>query len=454
MLNHYFLPILLQITPPTWLVAPFIALLGMIASGPLLYPTFWHKHYSTIAILLASLVIGYYTIILHEYVIPVDTIAEYIQFITLISALYIAAGGIHIHLKGHATTQTNILFLLTGAILSNIIGTTGASMLLIRPYIRFNKGNIRPYHIIFFIFLISNVGGALTPIGDPPLFLGFLKGIPFHWTLQHNLAPWFIAILALCSIFYFLDVRHEKTYTHQPSPSSHAFITITGKRNFFWLIAIVAAVFIDPNLFKAIPAIHYHGHVISFVRELMFLVISYLAYRYANKQALRDNTFSWEPLREVIILFFGIFSTMMPALFIISNYAQTMPSYLLTPTTLYWGTGMLSSMLDNAPTYLNFLAASMASQGADMLQHIEVYQYALGGYTHSILRLKAISIAAVFFGAMTYIGNGPNFMVKSIAEQLGIRMPSFGKYILLFAIPFLLPVLALIWLLCCYWELL
>jgi Na+/H+ antiporter NhaD/arsenite permease-like protein len=424
----------------------------MIASGPLLYAAFWHKHYTTIAVLLATLVIGYYTVVLHEYSMPLHTLVEYIQFITLISALYIAAGGIHIHLKGKANTKSNILFLITGAVLSNIIGTTGASMLLIRPYIRFNKSRIRPYHIIFFIFLISNVGGALTPIGDPPLFLGFLKGVPFHWTLHHNVGPWVIALVALCSIFYYLDSRHKHSHAQDSIASSHALIAVTGKRNFLWLMGIVVAVFIDPNLFPSVPAIHYHGNAISFVRELIFLAISYVAYRYADKHALRDNAFSWEPLKEVIILFFGIFSTMMPALFIISNYAQTLPSALITPTTLYWGTGLLSSMLDNAPTYLNFLAASMASQGADMLQHADVYQYAIGGYMDSILRLKAISIAAVFFGAMTYIGNGPNFMVKSIAEQLGIRMPSFGKYILSYAIPFLLPVLAAIWLLCCYWH--
>lgn len=447
--------VLTHSTPPQWLAIPFIILLLMIASGPLIYAALWHKHYPKVSILLASLVIGYYIFILHNYTAPIATLIEYIQFIALISALYTAAGGILIHVNRVATPTINAMLLVTGALLANIIGTTGASMLLIRPYIRLNQGRIRPYHIIFFIFIVSNVGGALTPIGDPPLFLGFLKGIPFYWTLQYNLLPWLLAVLLLLLIFYWIDTKHAKDIApHQTPIPTGPILAITGKRNFVWLLLMILAVFVDPNLFTWVPAIHYHGHDFSFIRELALVVLTYLAYRYAHPTALQSNDFSWAPLQEVVVLFIGIFGTMMPALSMISSWAQSTSTNLITPNTLYWGTGMLSSVLDNAPTYLNFLAASMASQGADILQTADVHQYALGGLANSILRLKAISIASVFFGAMTYIGNGPNFMVKSIAEQLGVRMPSFVKYTLYFAIPLLLPVLFLIWALCFYWQIL
>lgn len=441
---------MIHTTPPNWLAIPFGILLLMIASGPLLYAAFWHKHYPKVSILLASLVTGYYVFILHNYAAPIATLVEYIQFIALISALYTAAGGILIHVNRVAKPNINVVLLVIGALLANFIGTTGASMLLIRPYIRLNQEIIRPYHIIFFIFIVSNVGGALTPIGDPPLFLGFLKGVPFSWTLQHNLLPWLIAVLLLLFIFWWVDAKHAKKIPQrqQATPTGPA-LAITGKRNFVWLLLMISAVFVDPNLFTWVPAIHYHGHDFSFIREIALIVLTYLAHRHAHPTALKDNAFSWAPLQEVVVLFIGIFGTMMPALSMISNWAQSASNTnLITSNTLYWGTGILSSVLDNAPTYLNLLAASMASQGADILHSADVHQYASGGFANSILRLKAISIASVFFGAMTYIGNGPNFMVKSIAEQLGVRMPSFLKYILYFALPLLLPILFIVWLIC------
>ncbi len=448
--------ILVHIHPPQWLALPFIILLLMIASGPLLYAALWHKHYPKVSILLASLVIGYYIFILHNYTAPIATLVEYIQFIALISALYTASGGILIKVNRKATPIMNVGLLITGALLSNIIGTTGASMLLIRPYIRLNQEKIKIYHIVFFIFIVSNVGGALTPIGDPPLFLGFLKGIPFFWTLQHNFYPWLLAVLMLSLLFFWIDSRHAKNRTHNhASVPTGPILEIIGKRNFIWLLLMIVAVFVDPNLFTGVPAIHYHGHDFSFIREILLIALTYLSYKYAHPTALQSNAFSWAPLQEVIILFIGIFGSMMPALSMISAFAQSESSApFITPNTLYWGAGILSSVLDNAPTYLNFLAASMASQGADILQTADVQQYAVGGFANSIVRLKAISIASVFFGAMTYIGNGPNFMVKSIAEQLGVCMPSFVKYILYFAIPLLLPVLFLVWVLCFYWQVL
>ncbi len=437
--------------PPAWLAIPFIWLLLMIATGPVLYPSFWHQHYPKLAIGLASLVIAYYILVLHNWIQPFEALMDYLQFIALITALYMATAGILIKIhRQDNPALTNVGILLLGAILSNLIGTTGASMLLIRPYIRFNRyrNRIRAFHILFFILIVSNIGGCLSPIGDPPLFLGFLKGVPFFWPLQHNLLPWFTLLLLLLVAFYVLDVNRPEDNNHPTTQTNKPAFQILGKRNFIWLSLIIVAVFIDPHIFPWVPAISYQGHRFSFLRELILFSVAWLSYQSASKPALQGNEFSFEPLGEVVVIFIGIFGTILPALALVSAYAQSPKvSAMITPSTLYWGAGLCSSILDNAPTYLNFLAASMASQGADLLQPNEVAAYTAGGvFAHSVLRLKAISIASVFFGAMTYIGNGPNLMVKSIAEHLGVRMPSFFGYTLRFAIPLLLPLLFFIWL--------
>ena len=433
--------------PPAWLAFPFMILLLMIASGPLLYAHFWHKNYPKIAVLLASLVVGYYVFVLHDAVQPIEALVEYIQFIALIAALYVAAGGILIQVNQPGTPTTNLSLLLIGAILANLIGTTGASMLLIRPYIRLNQGRLRVYHIVFFIFIVSNVGGVLSPIGDPPLFLGFLKGVPFFWTLQHNLLPWLTALSLLSIIFFVLDVQNSAITTQGTTNPAAPPLSIVGKRNFFWLLIIIMAVFLDPQVFPGMPAIHYQGHAFSFLREIILFTVIGLSYYLASSPALLGNEFTLAPLQEVIWLFVGIFGTMTPAITLIGSFAQSETgSTMITPSTLYWGTGIFSSILDNAPTYLNFGAASMAAQGANIAKSADVQAYALGGvFVNSILRLKAIAVASVFFGAMTYIGNGPNFMVKAIAEHMGMRMPSFLSYTIRYAIPLLLPVLILIW---------
>lgn len=445
-LNHVHAPTAL---PPIWLALPFVVLLLMIATGPLMYEKFWHKHYPKVATLLAASVLGYYVGIAHDFVKPVEALADYVQFIALITALYMASGSILIEVNRRATPLSNLLLLFMGAVIANLIGTTGASMLLIRPYIRLNQGRIKVYHIVFFIFMVSNVGGALTPIGDPPLFLGFLNGVPFFWTLQHNLLPWLLVLLVLGAVFYFLDTHNVGASTKVAIDPDKPALHIVGKHNFVWLALIIGAVFIDPNIFKWVPAIQYHHHTFSFVRELMLLGIAWLSYHYASQHALQANEFSMEPLREVVFLFVGIFGTMIPALELIGAFAQSEEGRsLITHNTLYWGTGIFSSILDNAPTYLNFGTASMAAQGASVLEVAEVRAFAAGGvFPHSVIQLKAISIASVFFGAMTYIGNGPNFMVKAIAEHLGVQMPSFFGYILRFSVPILLPALVLVWLL-------
>ena len=346
-----------------------------------------------------------------------------------------------------ATPAANVILLVAGAVISNLIGTTGASMLLVRPFIRLNKTRIKAYHIIFFIFAVSNIGGSLTPIGDPPLFLGFLKGVPFFWTLEHNILPWGFALALLMVVFYVFDIRNKQNYGEEETTYSNN-ITLIGKKNFFWLLVIIGSVFLDPNVIEWVPAIHYDGMKFSFLRELIMFAVAYFSYRFADKEAISGNEFSFEPIREVAFIFVGIFGTMMPALELVGNFAASPEgSKLITHNTLYWGTGILSGFLDNAPTYINFLTAALASQNGSINVINDVVAFAQGGTFHdSVLDLKAISIAAVFFGAFTYIGNGPNFMVKSIAEQVGIKMPSFFGYIIRFSIPFLLPLLILVWL--------
>ena len=434
--------------PAGWSIIPFAVLLLMIATGPLFYEHFWHKNYPLVALLLAAIIVIYYLFGLHNQHSPVHALFEYFQFIALLTGLFVASGGIMIIVDKEAKPLTNVLILAFGGIIANIIGTTGASMLLIRPFIRLNRNRIKAYHIIFFIFIVSNIGGCLTPIGDPPLFLGFLKGVPFFWTFTHNLIPWAMAIIVLLAVFYLFDKRNKSDFSYdeeQPDPTGQ--IGIRGSRNFFWLAVVVASVFLDPNVFDWVPAIHYDGQKFSYIREIIMLSAAFLSYRLADKQALNGNEFSFEPIREVAFIFIGIFGTMMPALEMVSNYAQSPDGVqMISHNTLYWGTGLLSGFLDNAPTYINFLTAAMASTGADINNLSDVIGFANGQFKDSILDLKAISVAAVFFGAMTYIGNGPNFMVKSIAEQVGIKMPSFFGYILRFSIPILVPLFIVVWL--------
>ncbi|WP_111669017.1 sodium:proton antiporter [Algoriphagus litoralis] len=438
-------------TAPTWLVIPFITLLLMIATGPLFYEHFWHHNYPKIAVGFAALVVLYYLFVLGNVHGPVHALAEYVQFIALLASLYVASGGILIEIDKKATPLANVSLLLIGAVVSNLIGTTGASMLLIRPFIRLNKGNIQAYHVVFFILMVSNVGGSLTPIGDPPLFLGFLKGVPFFWTIEHNWPAWALALSLLGVIFYFVDRRFGKleedefteviTYTNK--------FSMVGIKNFGWLFVIICAVFLDPNVIEGVPAIVYDGQKFSYLREIIMLSVAFFSYKFADQRALKGNEFNFEPIREVAFIFVGIFGTMMPALELVGNFAKSPEgAEMITVNTLYWGTGTLSAVLDNAPTYLNFLAAAMASEGASINNIAEVREFAANSMNDSdtTFQLMAIAISSVFFGAMTYIGNGPNFMVKSIAEQNGVKMPSFFGYLIRFTIPILLPILFLIWL--------
>lgn len=429
--------------PAPWSVIPFALLLIMIATGPLFYPHFWHKNYPAVAAVLGLIVVVYYLGFLGDTHHPLHSFAEYFSFICLIAALFIASGGILIKVDREGTPWVNIILLVFGAFIANIIGTTGASMLLIRPFIRLNKARIKPYHIVFFIFMVSNVGGCLTPIGDPPLFLGFLKGVPFFWTVEHLFIKWFFGIGLLAIIFYFIDRRNTAHYETEDEPVYTGKIIVKGLRNTIFLLITILAVFIDPNVIDGIPALVIDGVQISFVREVIMIVAAVLAFKTADKDCLKGNEFDFEPIKEVGFLFIGIFATMMPALQLISSFANSAGGQdLVNVNSLYWATGMLSGVLDNAPTYLNFLAAGMGKFGLEIGSKADVLAFS----ANHIVELISISVAAVFFGAFTYIGNAPNFMVKSIAEQVGVRMPSFMGYVIRYSIPILLPVLFLTWL--------
>jgi len=437
--------------PPVFICAPFVILLLLIATGPLFFEHFWHKSYPQIAVGLAAIVVLYYIFIMGNTSGPIHALEEYVPFISLLAALYIASGGIGIEIDKKATPLMNVGLLIIGAMVANLIGTTGASMLLVRPFIRLNKTRIQPYHIVFFIFIVSNIGGSLTPIGDPPLFLGFLKGVPFFWTLTHNFLPWVIGISLMALIFYFIDSRNKTDFSFDDEPAQYTGkISIVGARNFLWLLVVIGGVFLDPNIdgMGWIPSIPYHGKNISFVKELVWLGVAFFSFKLADKKAHEMNEFNFEPIKEVAFIFIGIFATMTPALELVGNFAKS-PSgqQLISANTLYWGTGILSGFLDNAPTYVNFLTAALSAKGGDIGTVSDVISFARGGFPNSVLMLKAISVASVFFGAMTYIGNGPNFMVKSIAEEIGIKMPSFFGYIIRFSIPFLIPMLLITWLL-------
>ncbi len=436
--------------PASWAVIPFVLLLSLIAIGPLLFEHFWHKNYPKVAVGLAAIVLAYYLLVLGNTHEPVHAFFEYFQFISLLSALFIASGGILINIDKEGKPLTNVILLFIGALIANLIGTTGASMLLIRPFIRLNRNRVKPYHIVFFIFIVSNIGGSLTPIGDPPLFLGFLKGVPFQWTVIHNILPWMFGIGMLLILFYLYDRRNTSNYYPDDTLQHSGKLTIRGQKNFIWLAIIIIAVFLDPNLpgFEWVPGLEIGGSTFSYVREVIMLSCAFFSYKMGDTDLLKENDFDFEPIREVAFIFIGIFATMMPALQMVGEFAQSPAgAKLISHNTLFWGTGLLSGFLDNAPTYLNFLAAAMASNGASISDYESVVAFARDGFVDSTLQLKAISIAAVFFGALTYIGNGPNFMVKSISEQIGIKMPSFFGYILRFSIPILIPLLLLVWLL-------
>ena len=262
--------------PPIWLVTPFIALLVMIATGPLLFHRFWEQHYPKVAVGLGMVVACYYGFMMdHGLHVLEHTLEEYLSFIALIASLFVVSGGILIKIERRGTPVINAHLLFFGAIISNLVGTTGASMLLIRPYMRINEGRLNPFHIVFFIFIISNIGGALTPIGDPPLFLGFLKGVPFFWVLPKLWLPWIITVVGLLFIFIILDARVGTG--NMKGAEAKGGVRITGRRNFFFLAVIIAAVFLDPAVIEGVPSLQELFHVPFGIRELIMLIVAIAA---------------------------------------------------------------------------------------------------------------------------------------------------------------------------------
>ncbi len=431
-----------------WVVTPFVLLLGAIAVGPFINRHWWEHNYPVVAYTLGALTVLYYVIVLDNVPRLLLTFYEYVSFITLIGSLFVVAGGIHLKIRGKSAPWENVTLLGVGAVISNFLGTTGASMLLIRPYLRINKFRIKPYHVIFFIFIVSNIGGALTPIGDPPLFLGYLKGVPFFWVVSRVWEIWALAVLFLLAMFYVIDSYYfkEATRKQQAEAMKPDHPEFSGGLNILYLLIILAAVFIS--------------HPIM-VRELIMGAAAFASYYTTKREVHEKNEFNFHPIKEVAILFIGIFATMIPAL----DWLELNSSVLgiVSPGQYYWGTGMLSSFLDNAPTYLNFLSASFGLHGAsvDNVHHMDAIlglattnalglsnplqpgAFAITGETWRYV--QAISVAAVFFGACTYIGNGPNFMVKSIAEQSKIEMPSFFGYIVKYTLPILIPLFIVVW---------
>ncbi|MCY4002016.1 MAG: sodium:proton antiporter [Bacteroidetes bacterium] len=432
--------------PPLWLVIPFVLLLLMIATGPLFYHHHWHNHYPKYAVILGSFVTIYYLFVLQDGISMLHALQEYLSFIALVASLFIAASGIFLKVNARGTPLVNVSLLSIGAVIANLIATTGAAMLFIRPYMRLNKGRLKAYHIVFFIFIVANVGGAMTPIGDPPLFLGFLRGVPFFWTAANLWYVWAPTLVVLLGIFYVIDSRNKAVSTTDISSSGKT-IEIQGNRSFIFVVIIVISVFIDPNVITSLKntPLDLVGtyHLPFGIREIIMFSMCVLAFKFCDQEALQKNEFTFEPIREVGWLFLGIFACMVPALALISDYASNNASSL-NATTFYWGTGILSGFLDNAPTYLNFLAAAMGKFGQDINVASEVTAFALNK-EETYLYLSAISIAAVFFGAMTYIGNAPNFMVKAIAESNGADVPSFIGYFIKYGLTILLPVYAVVW---------
>ena len=434
---------------PAWLALPFVILLLMIATGPLLYADLWERRYREATLLLALPVCAWYasagvagTALLRH------TLEEYLSFIALVASLFVVAGGVLIRVDREASPAVNLLLLLAGAVISNVVGTTGASMLLIRPYLRVNEGRLRPFHVVFFIFIVGNIGGALTPVGDPPLFLGFLRGVPFFWVLLHLWLPWAMTLAALLILFLFLDLRVGRV-AGQVRRSGK--VEVKGRRNLLYLIPLIASIFLDPAVFPGLPSLQALLHLPFGLREAAMAIIAVAAWKTSNREALRSNGFDFEPVKEVAYLFAGIFVTMVPALQLIAAWAGEHATGF-TLTKFYWCTGMLSGVLDNAPTYLNFLSGALGKFGLDAGDPAQVALFARGvpspvpGDAPSQLYLMAVSMASVFFGALTYIGNAPNFMVRNIAARSGADMPDFTGYIVRYSLPVLVPLFTAIWL--------
>lgn len=416
-----------------WWGTPFVGILLSLALIPLITPTFWYHHFGKISAFWALLFMipafvtfglsSMILVFLHVFLL------EYMPFIVLLVSLFTITNGIRIEAGWRGKPTSNTLILLFGTLIASFIGTTGASMLLIHPLLKANKWRHKKAHVvIFFIFLVSNIGGTLTPLGDPPLFLGFLNGIDFFWTTSHLFVPFVAVAGTLLSIFFVIDTwlyKQEPKHhgTHHAPPDGR--LRISGEVNIVMLLGVLGAVlmsgFWDPHIF--IPVGPLTLPLQDLLRDLFLVLLTILSFSTSKKRDLMANDFSWAPMLEVAKLFFTIFITVTPVIAMLKAGLEGPFSSLISLATCddkpnnavyFWLCGGLSSFLDNAPTYLVFF--NMAGGHAATL---------MGPCSHTLV---AISAGAVFMGAMTYIGNAPNFMVRSIAEQRGVKMPSFFGY--------------------------
>ena len=439
---------------PLWSIIPFAGILLSIALFPLLAPEFWHHHFPKVsafwAILFAVPFLFAYGSeawyeILHIY------LADYIPFIILLWGLFTVSGGILIRGKLKGTPNVNTVFLLIGTIIASWVGTTGAAMLLIRPVIRSNKERKNKIHIIiFFIFLVANIGGSLTPLGDPPLFLGFLHGVSFFWTLKLLPMMSFVSVILL-ALFFLIDTvlynREKKTAGEMAAMGREEKkepIKVLGLYNMIFLMGIMGSVLMSGMVkLGEVNVGGVHMGIQNILRDILIIIMGLLSLYFTPKAIREENEFTWFPIQEVAYLFAGIFMTIVPALVILRAGEHGALAFLIEivrqPVHYFWITGILSSFLDNAPTYLTFFNSALGQ----LLPGIPEAQAVPELMTTYKIYLKAISCGAVFMGAMSYIGNAPNFMVRSIAEESGIKMPSFFGF-MVYSICILIPLFFLV----------
>ncbi len=427
---------------PWWGILPFVVMLLCIALMPLIPATAhrWEDWRFQLAIALGlGIPVAIWVGFLLNWSRVGHALFEYVQFILLLFSLFVVSGGLFLQGDIRATPRNNSIVLAIGGVIASFIGTTGAAMLLIRPLLNINQDRRHKVHtVIFTILIVANNGGMLTPLGDPPLFMGFLRGVPFTWTF--NLLPmWAFINLMLLIIYYALDT---KAYSRESIPDRLEDVTdvvpikILGTPSFFWFAMIIGAVALVPSIdLHAVETGHAVWHQFIPWREIVFLIASAGSFITGSKKIRFEyNQFSWGPIREVAVIFIGIFMTMIPALVFLAQVADQLP---LNTVTFFTFTGILSAFLDNAPTYVTFYTMA-ATLGADPTVLPEVARVAATNVPY--LWLEAISLGAVTCGAITYIGNGPNFMVKAVAESRGVEMPSFGGYIA-WTVRYLVPTL-------------
>jgi Na+/H+ antiporter NhaD/arsenite permease-like protein len=426
-----------------WTLAPFACMLLAVAILPLVAGSWFHRNRNKV---LVALVLGLPTVV---YVISrfghlgleltAETAEEYVAFIILLFALYTISGGIYLTGNLVATPRTNLAFLATGAVLANLIGTMGASMVLIRPLLRANSERTHARHtVVFFIFAVSNIGGMLTPLGDPPLFLGFLRGVPFAWTLK--LWPqWLLGVGLVLVAYLAIELYHyrkEPPQARRVDLEDYVPMRLKGAVNILLLALVMVAILFSDSLLRVGGIIHF-----PFVREVILVILVVVSLTLAPRGPRAANSFSWAPIVEVAVIFAGIFATMIPALALLQAHGASIG--LSQPWHYFWVTGWLSGFLDNAPTYLAFASVAQGQVGAATVGGLTASQIVPGmGFSPADF-LTAISCGAVMMGALTYLGNAPNFTVRAIAEHSGLRMPSFLGF-MGYSLAILIPIFAIV----------